>query len=192
VLVDVAFGWLGQIFEALLQFVPRIVIVRNTHQAVKWKRGGRVVAIERGRRTWYWPFLTDIEVIVVARRPANIESVSLMTADREQVAVGAVTVYHINDVKLAIGERNWDVESTIVEITQAAVVVEIMKRQLDELLAEIAEGPEGNFTKELTQSCRQQLKKYGVHVDRVGLTEFTTAKVNRVIGNAQFVPFEEE
>ena len=151
-----------------------------------------MVAIDRGRRTWYWPWLTEIEAIVVARQPANIDSVSLMTSDREQVAVGAVTVFHVNDVMAAIGERNWDVESTIVEITQAAIVVEIMKRTLDDLLAEIAEGPDGEFAKSLTASCRSQLKKYGVHVERVGLTEFTTAKVNRVIGPANYVPIEEE
>jgi regulator of protease activity HflC (stomatin/prohibitin superfamily) len=115
-----------------------------------------------------------------------------MTSDKQQVAVGAVVVYHINDVSMAIGERNWDVESTIVEIVQASVVIEVMKRSLPALLVDIAAGLDADFSRELTKSCRNQLKKYGVHVERVGLTEFTTAKVNRVIGVSQVVPLDEE
>lgn len=185
-----AFGWLGQIIEALLQFFPRLMIVRNTHQAVKWKRGGKVVAIKPGSRTLYWPLLTDIELVVVARQPANIETVSLMTKDLEEVSVGAVIVYWINDVILAIGERNWDVSSTVCEIAQAAVVEEVMKYDLKELILSVAQGPEGDFSKSLTANCRKQLNKYGVHVERAGVTEFTTATVHRVIGNMQILPMQ--
>jgi len=188
--MDVAFGWLGQIFEALLQLIPRIVIVRNTHQAIKWKRGGKVVSIPGGRRTWYWPLMTDLELIVVARQAADIESVSLMTKDKERVAVGVVTVYSIYDVIMAVGEQNYDVEKTVIEITQAATVVEIMKRTLAELLEGIAEGEDGDFARSLTKNCRRQLKRYGVHVDRAGLTEFSTANVHRVIGSTALQPLE--
>jgi regulator of protease activity HflC (stomatin/prohibitin superfamily) len=190
--MESAFGWLGQIIDALLQFIPRLVIVRNTHQAVKWKMFGHVVPIPRGRRTWYWPLVTDIETIVVARQAANIESVSLLTKDGEQVAVGAVLVYWINDVVMAIGERNYDVEEALCEIAQTAIVIEIMKHTLDELIDGIAKGEDGEFAKSLTANCRKQLKRYGVHVDRAGLTEFTTANVYRVIGTSTTLPSMEE
>ncbi len=177
-----AFGWLGQIFEALLQFIPRIVIIRNTHQAVKWKVGGKLVAINKGRRTWYWPLLTDIETIVVARQTVNLATQVLMTKDQKQVVAGGFVVYHISDVIQAIGERNWDVESTVGDITMAAIVEEIMQQHLNDLLKSISLGIEGEFNKKLTDNCRKQLRQFGVYVDRAGLTDFSTCRVYKVLG----------
>ncbi len=180
--METAFGWLGQIFEALLQFIPRIVIIRNTHQAVKWKVGGKVIAVDKGRRTWYWPLLTDIETIVIARQTLNLATQVLMSKDQKQVVAGGFVVYHINDVVQAIGERNWDVESTVGDITMAAIVEEVMQQQLGDLLESISLGIEGEFNKKLTDNCRKQLRQYGVYVDRAGLTDFSTCRVYKVLG----------
>ena len=181
--METAFGWLGQIFEAILQFIPRLVIVRNTHQAVKWKTRGRVVAIERGRRTWYWPLVTEIETIVIARQTLNLATQCLMTKDQKQVVAGGFIVYHINDVLQAIGERNWDVESTVGDISMAAIVEEIMQKNLDDLLIQVAAGFSGEFNKRLTESCRRQLRQFGVYVDRAGLTDFSICRVYKVLGS---------
>jgi len=180
--METAFGWLGQIFEGLLQFIPRIVIVRNTHQAVKWKVGGKLVEINRGRRTWYWPLLTDIETIVIARQTVNFATQVLMTKDQKQVVAGGFVVYHINDVIQAIGEKNWDVDSTVSDITMAAILEEVMQQKLDGLLESISLGVEGEFTKKLTANCRKQLRQFGVYVDRAGLTDFSTCRVYKVLG----------
>ncbi len=180
--METAFGWLGQIFEALLQFIPRLAIIRNTHQAVKWKLGGRVVAIAKGRRTWYWPLVTDLETIVVARQTLNLATQCLMTKDQKQVVAGGFVVYQINDVVQAIGERNWDVESTVGDISMAAIVEEVMQQCLDDLLKEIAAGFAGKFNERLTENCREQLLQFGVYVDRAGLTDFSTCRVYKVLG----------
>jgi len=182
--MDLAFGWIGTIFEALLQMVPRLVIVRNTHAAVKWKTRGRMVAIPGGRRTLYWPLVTEIEKIVTARQPVDLEKQSLMTQDRKPVVVGGYVVCHINDVLKAIGEKNWDVDSTIAEIVSACVVVSVMQHTFDELMDGIAAGPEGKFMQHLTGECRRQLRQYGVYIDRAGITDFTTCRVYNVIGNS--------
>ena len=181
--METAFGWLGQIFDALLQFVPRILIVRNTHQAVKWKRGGKVVAVERGRRTTYWPLLTEVETIVVARQTTDVRTQVLMSRDRKQVVAGAMVVFWIDDVIQAIGERNWDVESTVTDIVMSVVSEEITSKTLDELLDGIAEGKDGDFYKAFTENCRKQLAQFGVKVLRARFTDFSTCRVYKVLGN---------
>ena len=181
--METAFSWIGQIFEGLLQFIPRLIICRNTHAGVKWKLGGKSVSIKSGSRVVYWPLLTEVELIVVARQTANFSTQVLMTNDEKQVVAGAFVVYHIIDVVQAIGERNWDVESTVADITMAAIVEEIMQRSLDDLREQIAEGAEGEFCRSLTENCRKQLRQYGVRVDRAGLTDFSTCKVYRMMGN---------
>jgi regulator of protease activity HflC (stomatin/prohibitin superfamily) len=181
--METAFGWLGQIFEAMLQFIPRLVIVRNTHQAVKWKPGGKVVPIAQGRRTWYWPWLTEIDTIVVARQTLNLATQCLMTSDHKTIVVGGFIVYHINDVVKAIGERNWDVESTVSDITMSAILESVMQEELDYLMSSVAEGIDGEFNKALTDNSRKQLRQFGVYVDRAGLTDFSTCRVHKILGS---------
>lgn len=181
--METAFGWLGQIFEALLQFIPRIVIVRNTHQAIKWKVRGKVIAIPRGRRTWYWPLVTELETIVVARQTSDVRTQVLMTRDRKQVVAGAMVIYWIDDVVKAIGEKNWDVDSTVNDIVMAVVSEEVTSKTLDELLDGIAEGREGEFYKDFTENCRRQLTQFGVKVIRARFTDFSTCRVYKVLGS---------
>ena len=188
--METAFGWLGQIFDALLQFVPRITIVRNTHAAVKWKPFGKVVAIEGGRRTFYWPLVTEIDQIVVARQTDTLPPQVLTTKDGKAVAVGAFMVYRISDVVKAIGEKNWDVESTVRDITMASITEEVASRGLNQILDTMS--GEGNFHEILTSNCRKQLRQFGVYVERVGLTDFAECKVHKVFGVASQLPLGEE
>jgi regulator of protease activity HflC (stomatin/prohibitin superfamily) len=180
--MDAAFGWLGTIFEAILQMVPRLVIVRNTHAAVKWKTRGRTIAIPGGRRTVYWPLVTEIERIVTARQTINLATQCLMTKDQKQVVVGGYIVCHVNDVLKAIAEKNWDVDSTVGDITMATIVGVIMQNTLQELMDGIAAGPNGNFMQNLTGDCRKQMRQYGVYIDRAGITDFATCKVYKLLG----------
>jgi regulator of protease activity HflC (stomatin/prohibitin superfamily) len=180
--MDLAFGWIGQIFEALLQMVPRLIIIRNTHACVKWKTRGRTIAIPGGRRTFYWPLVTDIERIVVARQTINLATQCLMTKDDKQVVVGGYIVCHVNDVLKAIAEKNWDVDSTVGDITMATMVGVVMKHTLSELMDGIAAGPNGEFMEHLTGECRRQLRMYGVYIDRAGITDFATCRVYKILG----------
>jgi regulator of protease activity HflC (stomatin/prohibitin superfamily) len=180
--METIFGLFGRILEAVLSFVPRMVIVRATHNAVKWKRGKHPRAVPPGL-TVYWPLVTDMDQIVVARQTLNLPTQTLMTSDQKQVIVGAFVVYRINDVVQAIGERNWDVESTLGDITQAAIVEEITKRTLNDLLAGISGGQQSSLSKALKKNCLKQLRPFGLHVERCGLTDFSTTRVYRLIGN---------
>ena len=40
--MDKAFGWIGEIFQTLLKFLPWLVIVPATHGGVAFVRGHRV------------------------------------------------------------------------------------------------------------------------------------------------------
>lgn len=180
--MDSVFGLLGQILEALFSVVPRLCIIRATHNAIKWRHGKIPIACGPGLMI-YWPLVTEVELLVVARQPLNLPTQSLMTKDKHQVVVGAVVVYRISDIVKAIGERNWDVESTVGDITQVAIVEEITRRNLDDLLKGVSEGKDSDLNRALTQNCRDQLRQFGVYVARCGLTDFSTCRVYKVLGN---------
>lgn len=175
------FGLLGQILESILSVVPRLVIIRATHQGLKWRYGKHAIAVDPGL-SFYWPLVTDMEQYVVARQTLNLPTQVLMTRDKKQVVVGAFIVYKISDIVQAIGERNWHVDATVADITQAAIVEEIMGRDLDDLLAGISGGKNSELNKALTANCKGELRQFGVGVGRAGLTDFSTCRVHKVLG----------
>lgn len=166
-----AFAWLGQIFEAFLEFIPRRVIIRATEGGVKWSLWREPKEMKPGIRI-YWPLISDIEVLIVARQTINTPTQSLMTKDGKTVVAGGVVVYNINDVVQAIGKLNWSPEDTAGDIAQAAIVEVVSRWDCSKLLANIS----GEVEEQLTETCRKQLRQFGVYVSRAALVDFSTVR----------------
>lgn len=173
-----AFAWIGQIVEALGSLIPRIVLIRATHRGVRWRRGKVVKQMSPGLHI-YWPIITDVEQIVVARQTLNLPTQVLMTKDRHQIVVGCLVVYRIRDVVLAIGERNYDVDSTVSDVTQAAIVEVCSTRTLDQL----QDGISWEVEKALTRTTRKRLRQFGVYVQRCAVTDFSCCRTYKLITN---------
>lgn len=169
--MEAAFSWLGQIFEALLQFVPRRVIVRATEGGVKWSLWREPKEMRPGIR-FYWPLITDVEVTVVARQSFNTPREPLQTADGVEVVAGGVVVYSINDIVQAIGKLNWSPEDTAQDIVQSVLASVITSHSHEYILSELS----GKIENEITDKCRKQLRKYGVYVERAGLCAFSSTR----------------
>lgn len=173
-----AFEWVGQIVEYVLKIVPRLVLIRATHRGIKWRLGKKVFELKPGLHM-YWPLITDMETVVVARQTLNLPTQVLLTKDRQQIVVGCLIVYRIKDIILAIGERNFDVDSTVSDITQAAIVEVCSRRSLTEL----QDGITGEVEKSLTNTVRKRLRQFGVYVTRCAVTDFSTCRTYKLITN---------
>lgn len=172
-----AFAWVGQLVEWLGSLIPRVMIVRATHGGVKFRQGRDVEEVKPGLIV-YWPFVTEVDVIPVARQTQNLPTQCIETKDRVQVTVGGVVVYRITDVVKALS-RNWDFTDTINDITLTAILPIIMRHSYDELLEKISNE---SIQKELTKAVRSKLRRYGVSVSSVGLTDFAKCIVLKNIG----------
>jgi regulator of protease activity HflC (stomatin/prohibitin superfamily) len=161
--------WLGS-------FVPRIKIVRSTHAGVKFKHGKNPQAVGPGIHI-YWPIVTEMDIIPVARQTHNLPSQSLLTKDGKQVVVGGVVVYSIKDI-LATLSRNWDVAETINDITMIAITDIITTHELSYLL----ENLNKEVLDKLTKVTRKKLATFGVKVYRTAITDFSTCIVIKNIG----------
>jgi len=166
------FDILSQIFQAILSLIPRLLIIRATHSGIKWRRGHTAIEIGPGLH-WYWPLVSEVELVVAARQTLNTPSQALLTLDKKQVTVGGVVVYAIDDVVKAYGKENWDVDSTINDITQAAIVRIIARHNLDHLLKNLCDSVE----RELTEECERELQPFGLKVYRAAFTDFTTSRM---------------
>lgn len=172
-----ALDWISQFFETLALFVPRRVIVAAPEQGVKWRYGCHVMALGPGIH-WYWPFVSRVEVMATARQTMELEDQTLFTSDRHQVVVSAVVTYAIADIVLAIGAKNYDIEDTLADTSRAAVVDVVSKMTL----AELQQGIDDEVVLALTKCARRQLRKYGVSVRRVALTNFAACRVYKLLG----------
>ena len=169
--MEAAFAWFGRLMEAMLELVPRRLIIRATEGGVRWSLWREPKEMKPGIRV-YWPLITAVEVIVVARQSLNTPTQSLETKDGCQVVAGGVVVYNINDVVQAIGKLNWSPEETAGDITQAVVAEVVSSWDHDDLLESLSNKVE----KELTEKCRKQLRQYGIYVTRCALADFSIAR----------------
>ena len=176
--MESAFAWVSQLMEWLASFVPRIRIVRSTHAGVRFKHGKTAVAMKPGVHI-FWPIVTEVEIIPVARQTHNLPSQSLLTKDGQQVVIGGVVVYAIKDI-VATLSRNWDVNDTINDISMVAITEIITAHDLQYLRDHL----NGDIQHQLTQVTGKQLKRYGVRVYKTALTDFSTAFVIKNIGGS--------
>jgi regulator of protease activity HflC (stomatin/prohibitin superfamily) len=100
------------------------------------------------------------------------------TKDVKKVAVKILVVYKISDVVRAIGKVNWDVDTTINDMTQAAVVRVVATHTYDEIMHGIADE---SLTRTLTKEVRKELRQFGVHVTRCKLMDFADCKVFKLL-----------
>ena len=121
--------------------------------------------------------ISDIEVVPVARQTLGLTMQTLTTSDSKSIAVAGVVVYSINDILKAIGERNFDVDDTLAEISKAAIVAVINGWSLGDLSGDVP-----GIEKDLTKECRKQLRPFGVYVHRAALTDFTVCRPISLLG----------
>jgi regulator of protease activity HflC (stomatin/prohibitin superfamily) len=117
---------------------------------------------------------------VACAKPLPIQV--LTTKDQKKVVVGTVVVYKIKDVIHAIGRMNWDVDTTINDITQAAVTAVIAKHTFQEIMDMIGND---QFETTLTEAVRKKLRPFGVSVQRCKLVDFADCRVYKIVTNAE-------
>lgn len=175
--MEAALAWIGYIVEWLGLFIPRLVIVRSTHAGVRFRYGKQATAIKPGLCV-YWPIVTEVEVIAVARQTLNLPSQSLTTKDGHRVVVGGMVVYSITDVVASMAKA-WDVADAIKDVSMSAITKVITKMEYADILGDIT----GDVQAAITKETRRTLKSFGVRVYRTAITDFSKAIVLKNIGD---------
>lgn len=126
----------------------------------------------------YWPMVTQIEIVPVARQTMSLPSQVLTTQDDKSIMVAGSVVYSITDMLLAYGGMNYDVPTTLDDVARAAIVELITSKTLDQL-----KGCKTQINSDFTRLCRKRLKIYGVGVRSAYFTDFAQCRVYRLVGN---------
>jgi regulator of protease activity HflC (stomatin/prohibitin superfamily) len=175
--VDKAFGWIGEIFQTLLKFLPWLVIVPATHAGVAFVRGHRVKEWQPGLH-FYWPLVTTYKTMAIVRQTQRIQSKIVMTKDLQTVTVGALVTYYVDDVVSALAKIA-DLPSDIMERSQGAILAEVSERTLKEIQSDRV-----SFNAGLTERVGKVLNGYGVQILQAQLTEFAPCRAFAINGHA--------
>lgn len=168
--MEAALGWIGDFFRFFFALLPRLVIVKATHEGVKFVRGKRVVRIGPGLH-WYWPLVTEVIVVAIKRQTVNLPTQRLIDRDGKTIVVSGIVVYEVSDV-VALLTACWNYDQTIRDMSLAAVKDVVVSMGLQELL-----DPDLKIEEELEQQLAPELALFGIRVIRLTLSDLAPATV---------------
>lgn len=174
-----ALDWLGDIAQWLLALVPRLVLVRKTHGAIRFTRGHSIV-LKPGVH-WYWPVWSEIQQICIVRQTLNLPYQSLVSSDGQGVVVAVTVVYEIADTLLALTATD-NIVDTIGDISQWAIKRVVSVCSAEELRKGIAANGR-KIDGILRAKLASDLKEYGVSVRQAFICEFSVPRMYRVMGD---------
>lgn len=180
--MESALGWLGDFFRFFYRLLPHFITVRQTHGGVAFVLG----KARQLKRRWYiyLPLITEVEIYPVCLQSINLINQTLMTKDLKALVVGGILEFSIENLLVALTEV-YDIDQFVQNVAITAIRFEIVGKTLDEL-----QENQGSVDRQLTRTIRRRLKKYGVHVHRVRLSDFAPAHVHRIWsgGDGNFIP----
>ena len=184
------FEVLGEFVNWLGTLLPRWALIRSTQGAVVFHRKGERI-IRGPKIIWWLPCMSDLEIIPVKRQVIDLPPQTLMTKNVEadeaagivaqkgvSVIAGAVVVYDVEDVGKYLVD-NHDADQSLVEVAGAAVRDAIVCKTLDEI--QETDGRK-KIDGRLTSHAQETLKVFGVRIERMRLTDFSTAQIINYVG----------
>lgn len=174
--------WLNDIFQAILKFVPRIIIVKVTHAGLKYRYGSEITELRHNNGLFYtgihfyWPLVTEYDLIPIKRQTVELRQQNLCTADNQTVGVSGILVYEIFDIQSVLTEW-YDYDDNISELPLATIKAIITKHKFDYI-----QSNSSSIDNEITQKLRNQLEPFGVDIIKVTLSDFVPLNVYSIWG----------
>lgn len=173
--MESAFAWLGQIFNWLGQWIPRWEILDLTQGAVKFKGGKTAVYCEPGIHFW-WPARSKFAMHPIARQTDQLEAQVMESSDGVTFLVGGTLTYSIPDL-LALVTTTHSAFHAIQDMAQAAVHDVLCDLTWVDLQAQQRKG---TIKTKLRNAAQDQLKTYGVRVEKLQLNSLARCRVYKV------------
>jgi regulator of protease activity HflC (stomatin/prohibitin superfamily) len=183
-MIDSALGWVGQVAETLGSLIPTWIHIDCTEAGASVTRGRNVRALTPGI-WWYWPFWTIVFHRPGNRQTANLPTQALHTADGNQIVVGGMVRFTIEDPTKALIDTD-DVETAITDESLAVICEYVTQQTLDEI-----QKDRKQVNTAITLKVRSALRPYGVAVERAQLTDFSRCRTLNHVGVALLSTREE-
>jgi regulator of protease activity HflC (stomatin/prohibitin superfamily) len=174
--MDSALAWIGHIAEWVGKFIPRWIILNTTEGAIKFVGGTDPVFLGPGIH-WWWPAVTEMKPLVLARQSINLAAQTITTIDGKVIAVGGLLIYRITDPVRLVTDT-WDPDQTIRDLAATALHDACSRLSWEDLQASKNTGA---LYKRVRQEMRRRLKPFGVKVLQATFTDFAPTRVIKLI-----------
>jgi hypothetical protein len=179
--MDGAFAWLNGIFQFFGRFFPDWMTFEPTQAGCKfvgqWRKPATVVYLPPGSFVIWWPARTVMRFYQIGRQTTDLRDQTLTTADDKTFSVGGVIVFEITDVIPLLTEV-YQPDQTIQDICLGIMVEVLSGHTWNELKESYASGA---LTKQLTKEAREGLRRYGVKVIRLNISDLALCRTLRII-----------
>jgi len=172
-------------FDKLIEFLLNIIedimpvfFVKQYNNGILL-RMGKFVRIVKPGVVFKIPFLDKIEVVTIVTTTLSVPTQSVITKDKKQLVVKSVVKYKIADVELFM-LNVYDSTDAISDITQAIIKEQISLRTFEECT-------DNDFDNTVTKKLRVEMKKWGIEVDRVTLTDIGQIKSLRLFNEGALI-----
>lgn len=174
------FPWLDELFRGIFKFIPRIVLVRTTHEGVAFVFGRyqRIITSHNGLFGTgihlFWPIICEVDIVPIKRQTTRLAKQCLNTKDRRQVGLCGILVYEVVDTEKLLTEC-FDYEDTICDIGLYLIKEIVSGLSYDELL-------DPKIDQLLTRRMKTVMRGFGVKVIRFTLSDVVSMRVHGLWG----------
>jgi len=121
------------------------------------------------------PFVDEYIEQHIVQTTQSLSAQSLITKDGKNIVVRGMVKYKISDVKTYLLEV-FDATDAISDVSQGIIKSIIMSKTFDECL-------DNELDNTITKKCRIEIKKFGVEVMQVTLTDIAPIRTLRLIND---------
>ncbi len=163
---------------SIIDHINPIFIIREYQEAVFLRNGKFKKVLSKGIHFKY-PFVDEYIQQHIMLTTLTLPSQSLVTKDGKDIVIKSVVKYRIKDVKVFCLEL-FDSVDAISDISQGIIKEIIMDRDWDSCIS-------NDIDNLLTKKIRSEVKKYGVEIEQVTLTDIAKIRTIRLINEGQSI-----
>lgn len=173
---------IGQLFQFIASWVPRMVHIDVRHRGVRFVRGLEPKIARPGLRV-YWPLTTELTIWPVISHTLQLESQSLRTRDGESVELRLRLVYSTDDPVLLLNTL-YEPDDSIPDLALGAAAEVVCSHTLAEMFGDIQQT-----NRELLRATRRPLGRVGVRVRKAQVASLVRVTAIKHFGS---VPVQEQ
>jgi regulator of protease activity HflC (stomatin/prohibitin superfamily) len=168
-----------RILDTLKALWP-VVLVYEYQAGVRFRLGRYVGTVPPG---WYWCWwwVDELERVTVVEQSVNLPTQSVATRDGRNISFSANLTYEIADAGLYFTKVQ-DFERSLVD--QAMIHLAQRVREFDDFPT--LHAAQRELERSLKDTMTTRVKRWGVQITGVGLTDLTPARVYRLLSDPQF------
>jgi regulator of protease activity HflC (stomatin/prohibitin superfamily) len=174
-MLDSLIQWLTSIIDHISPFF----IVRQYENGIQLRFGKYMRSLDPGLYIKI-PFVDEILTQHVVLTTLSLPAQSLVTSDNKNIVVEAMVKYKITDAQVFLLEV-YDSIDAVSDISQGIIKELIMSSTWEQCR-------DNELDNSITKKVRNELKKFGVYVDKVTLTSISEIKTFRLINQSIFTP----